>query len=44
MRAQDMEKFKKKLDTFLADIVIHLGRKERQYYGGPGYRVFLSDA
>ena len=43
MRAQDIESFKRKLEAFLADIVMHMGRKERQLYAEAYIRGLLMD-
>lgn len=43
MRAQDIERFKGKLEAFLADIVMHMGRKERGRYAEMYIRGLLMD-
>jgi SRSO17 transposase len=43
MKTQDIEKFRLELEAFLADIVLHMGRKERRRWAGVYVRGLLLD-
>jgi len=43
MKTQDIERFRQKLEAFLADLVSHMGRRERQRWGNVYIRGLLLD-
>lgn len=43
MKTQDIEKFRSELEAFLADIILHMGRKDRQRWASVYVRGLLLD-